>query len=98
MLKSFSSRKSSPNRTPLKKLTKVQSLLDPSRLRPPPLSGTDCGGGMIGQIRTSNIQPNITLAMQNEEIHQRTTTTTTSIIDENEIISISQYEDDSSVV
>lgn len=39
MLKSLNnSRKSSPSRTPAKKQQKMQSLLDPSRLRPPPLS------------------------------------------------------------
>lgn len=39
LLKSLStSRKSSPNRTPVKKQQKLQSLLDPSRLRPPLLS------------------------------------------------------------
>lgn len=36
LLKSFNSRKSSPNRTPQKQKEKNRNLLDPSKLRPPP--------------------------------------------------------------
>lgn len=58
-LKSFpNSRKTSPSRTPVKKQTKMHSLLDPSRLRPPPLTtasiidssdGSNCGR-IIGNV------------------------------------------------
>lgn len=36
LLKSFNSRKSSPNKTPQKQKEKNRNLLDPSKLRPPP--------------------------------------------------------------
>lgn len=75
MLKTFSnSRKSSPNRTPVKKQTKMQSLLDPSRLRPPPI--TSIGGN---DTITSNTRMNLSLGVhlqqdlqdfENEEIEQ----------------------------
>lgn len=58
MIRAFaSSRKSSPNRTPVKKLaSKNQSLLDPSRLRPPPITTSAAGLG-------SNNRLNITLGL-----------------------------------
>lgn len=42
------SRKSSPSRTPLKKQAKIPSLLDPSRLKPPPTQIGSSGGGGNG--------------------------------------------------
>ena len=78
MLKSFSnSRKSSPNRTPVKKqTTKVQSLLDPSRLRPPPMTSPS-----TGEIIGPNTRINIALGLQQQE--------NTIPADSNEILSIS---------
>lgn len=101
MLKNFSnSRKSSPNRTPVKKQTKVQSLLDPSRLRPPP--SQNC----IGNVLSTNTRINYGLGLQhqqqddshqNEQQSAQKTQNTqreqqqeiTLHLDENEILSIS---------
>lgn len=89
MLKSFSnSRKSSPNRTPVKKQSKMQSLLDPSRLRPPPMSGGGIGAGGITGSETGNQNARLNLSLgvqlQHQQQHQQD-------LDENEILSISQY-------
>lgn len=93
MLKTFSnSRKSSPNRTPVKKQTKVQSLLDPSRLRPPP---PQSGGG---NLLSTNTRINYGLGMQQQpnppqnqstEQSQRPPQNITLQLDANEIMSIS---------
>ncbi|KAL9922744.1 protein C1orf43 homolog [Glossina fuscipes fuscipes] len=48
-LRSFNSRKTSPARTP-KKTNKIPSLLDPSRLKPPPAT-------MSGRLTTCHLQP-----------------------------------------
>ncbi|KAI9579382.1 hypothetical protein GQX74_004854 [Glossina fuscipes] len=48
-LRSFNSRKSSPARTP-EKTNKIPSLLDPSRLKPPPAT-------MSGRVTTCHLQP-----------------------------------------
>lgn len=78
MLKSLNnSRKSSPSRTPIKKQQKMQSLLDPSRLRPPPLSP------IPGTNENSRINLSLGVQLQN---------------DENEIMSISQIQGESSIV
>jgi len=62
-LKAFSnSRKSSPSRTPVKKQTKVQSLLDPSRLRPPPMISP-----RSGDLLSPNTRLNIALSMQQDQ-------------------------------
>lgn len=55
------SRKSSPSRTPVKKQTKVQSLLDPSRLRPPPITSPSSG-----DLLSPNTRLNIALSMQQD--------------------------------
>ncbi|XP_062564241.1 protein C1orf43 homolog isoform X2 [Armigeres subalbatus] len=89
MLKSFSnSRKSSPNRTP-KKQSKMQSLLDPSRLRPPPMGGAGVGGeigGRGGDGGNHNARLNLSLGVQLQHQQQQQ-----QELDENEILSISQY-------
>lgn len=104
MIKSFGpNRKSSPSRTPLKKqITKNQSLLDPSRLRPPPLLSPGimgAGGDMIG----SNNRLNITLGLgqpaqqqqsvmqQQQQVRRRNGdgTPNNTSDDDNEILSIS---------
>lgn len=54
------SRKSSPSRTPVKKQTKVPSLLDPSRLKPPPTKISSSGGGGGGGGDGANTQSNTT--------------------------------------
>lgn len=78
MLKSFShSRKSSPSRTPVKKQSKMQSLLDPSRLRPPPMSGSH------PDERRLNLSLGVQLQHQQQQQQPD--------LDENEILSISQY-------
>ncbi|XP_055606493.1 protein C1orf43 homolog isoform X1 [Uranotaenia lowii] len=95
MLKSFTnSRKSSPNRTPVKKQSKMQSLLDPSRLRPPPMgatagvntgiapNSTDIGN----QTARMNLSLGVQLQQQQQQLRQHEPE-----IDENEILSISQY-------
>uniref|UniRef100_A0A1Q3FEG4 Putative nice-3 family member n=2 Tax=Culex tarsalis TaxID=7177 RepID=A0A1Q3FEG4_CULTA len=83
MLKSFShSRKSSPSRTPVKKQSKMQSLLDPSRLRPPP-----AGSGVVGSgTDNQNARLNLSLGVQLQHQQQQQPD-----LDENEILSISQY-------
>lgn len=81
MLKSYS-RKSSPNRTPVKKQIKVQSLLDPSRLRPPPPQG---GGGNVLSTNT-RINYGLGVGMQQEQPPQRQNIVLQ--LDENEIMSI----------
>lgn len=97
MLKSYSnSRKSSPNRTPVKKQTKVQSLLDPSRLRPPP-PNTICPGGNLLSTNT-RINYGLGVGMQDDtdlsqsppvqEQQLRPRQTISLHLDENEILSI----------
>lgn len=95
MLKSFgASRKSSPSRTPLKKqLTKNQSLLDPARLRPPPLMSPGTGSELLSG---SNNRLNITLGLQQQQQQQQAQQRrladgdlTNSADEENEILSIS---------
>ncbi|XP_039432070.1 protein C1orf43 homolog isoform X1 [Culex pipiens pallens] len=83
MLKSFShSRKSSPSRTPVKKQSKMQSLLDPSRLRPPPAGA---GGGVVGaDNQTARLNLSLGVQLQHQQQQQPD-------LDENEILSISQY-------
>lgn len=106
-LKTFSSsRKSSPSRTPVKKQTKVPSLLDPSRLKPPPtqLSTTANIGNLLG----TNSRINYGLGIQsqrdahspnsqptNEQEPQSPPRNITIHLDANEIITITP---DSSVI
>lgn len=87
MLKTFSnSRKSSPSRTPVKKQTsKVQSLLDPARLRPPPMTSPS-SGELIGP---NNTRMNIALGLQQQHDQQGV---------EDEIMSISFSGGESSLV
>lgn len=100
-LKNFSnSRKSSPSRTPVKKQTKVQSLLDPSRLRPPPTQ-TASSASNIGNVLGANTRINYGLGIRNQseqlvtngqqanERAQSPPQNTTLHLDANEIISIS---------
>ncbi|XP_050083254.1 protein C1orf43 homolog [Anopheles aquasalis] len=91
MLKSYSSsRKSSPNRTPVKKHSKMQSLLDPARLRPPPVAltaGTDGGTDTM----TGNTRMNLSLAVQLQQQQQQQQQFQQPELEENEILSISQY-------
>lgn len=67
--KNTNSCKSSPSRTPVKKQSKMQSLLDPSRLRPPP-PGKDSseknekGERKVFESSTSNAQLNLSLGVQ----------------------------------
>lgn len=62
-IKTFNnSRKSSPSRTPVKKLSKIQPLLDPSRLRPPP---AHMGGNL--ETRNSNTRLNMNLGLQQQQ-------------------------------
>lgn len=64
-LKTFSnSRKSSPSRTPVKKQTKVQSLLDPSRLKPPPTQVSTTSN--IGNLLSTNSRINYGLGIQSQ--------------------------------
>ncbi|XP_058822880.1 protein C1orf43 homolog isoform X2 [Topomyia yanbarensis] len=87
MLKTFTnSRKSSPSRTPVKKQSKMQSLLDPSRLRPPPMSAVG-GGGVGGDTGNQNARLNLSLGvhLQQQQLQQH------EDLAENEILSISQY-------
>lgn len=86
MIKSYSSRKSSPNRTPVKKQIKVQSLLDPSRLRPPPPQN------VAGNMLSANTRINYGVGVGMQP-HQDITLQ----LDENEILSI-PAPPDSSVV
>ncbi|XP_053679974.1 protein C1orf43 homolog [Anopheles nili] len=87
MLKSFSSsRKSSPNRTPVKKHSKMQSLLDPARLRPPPVA---LAPGNAGDTMISNTRMNLSLAVQLQQQQQQQFQQPE--LEENEILSISQY-------
>ncbi|CAD7089527.1 unnamed protein product [Hermetia illucens] len=101
MLKSFSnSRKTSPSRTPVKKQTKMHSLLDPSRLRPPPLNSSlgslsslgGGGGGAAGgdgksQLHQSKV--NLTLGLQQGNASNLTNLQSVELDDDNEILSIS---------
>lgn len=93
MLKSYSnSRKSSPNRTPVKKQTKVQSLLDPSRLRPPPPNSIGTGPGNMLSTNT-RINYSLGAGMQDQystqpPSQQQSRQTITLHLDENEILSI----------
>lgn len=65
-MKNFSnSRKSSPSRTPVKKQAKVQSLLDPSRLKPPPTQVTGNENILTNALGT-NTRINYGLSMQNQ--------------------------------
>lgn len=84
MLKTFSnSRKSSPNRTPVKKQIKVQSLLDPSRLRPPPPQSG------VGNVLSTNSRINYGLGVgMQQDGHQQQRQNITLQLDENEILSI----------
>lgn len=85
LLKSYgNTKKSSPSRTPNKKHTKMHSLLDPSRLRPPPISSR-VNAGENNQSRI-----NLTLGLQQQQ-NQRPPQI---IDDENEIICVSQYHGD----
>lgn len=64
-LKTFSSsRKSSPSRTPVKKQTKVQSLLDPSRLKPPPTQVSSTSN--MGNLLSANSRINYGLGIQSQ--------------------------------
>lgn len=76
-----SSRKSSPSRTPVKKQTKVPSLLDPSRLKPPPTQIASSGGGGTNTTSTTasnllgpNSRINYGLGMQNQQRDSHLTT------------------------
>lgn len=84
MLKTFSnSRKSSPSRTPVKKQkTKVQSLLDPARLRPPPMTSP-----RTGELIGPNTRMNIAVGLQQQQ--QQHLRRSDDDEDENEIMSIS---------
>lgn len=65
-LKTFSSsRKSSPSRTPVKKQTKVPSLLDPSRLKPPPTQVSTASN--IGNLLSNNSRINYGLGIQSQQ-------------------------------
>ncbi|XP_075169022.1 uncharacterized protein LOC142241155 [Haematobia irritans] len=71
-LKSFnSSRKSSPARTP-KKSNKIPSLLDPSRLKPPPVSATRGVGGQLstGPCEGHHSKVNLTLGLQGRDMDE----------------------------
>lgn len=97
LLKNFSnSRKSSPSRTPIKKQAKVQSLLDPSRLKPPPTQVAS-GGNIMTNALGTNTRINYGLSMQNASESneqepnetERTSPQNFSLqLDANEIISI----------
>jgi hypothetical protein len=83
MLKTFTnSRQQSPNhRTPVKKQIKMQSLLDPARLRPP-MNNQQC------DTMTPNARINLSLGLglqDHLDDHE---------LGENEILSISQYHGD----
>ncbi|XP_055704888.1 protein C1orf43 homolog [Phlebotomus papatasi] len=84
-LKNFcNSRKSSPSRTPVKKQqTKMQSLLDPSRLRPPPMAPTG--------LSESNARINLSLGvqLQQQQLDQ------IGDLGENEILTVPQFHDES---
>ncbi|XP_059622958.1 protein C1orf43 homolog [Phlebotomus argentipes] len=79
-MKNFcNSRKSSPSRTPVKKQqTKMQSLLDPSRLRPPPL------------LSESNARINLSLGvqLQQQQLDQ------IGDLGENEILAVPHFHDE----
>lgn len=108
-MKTFSSsRKSSPSRTPVKKQTKVQSLLDPSRLKPPPATQVSSGGGGgAGSMLSPNSRINYGLGIQSQrdaltttgqqssEQEQSPPQSITLHLDANEIIAVSP---DSSVI
>lgn len=94
MLKTFSgSRKSSPHRTPVKKQIKVPSLLDPSRLRPPPpmIGSVGSVGSGINSLST-NTRINYGLSMQQQNDSSESTQSTQNVtlqLDEDEIMTIS---------
>ncbi|XP_055904942.1 protein C1orf43 homolog [Eupeodes corollae] len=72
-LKSFSnSRKTSPSRTP-KKQTKMHSLLDPSRLRPPPLSTDPNSTVVVGgsELSGQHSKVNLTLGLHSHHIQDQ---------------------------
>ncbi|XP_055856542.1 protein C1orf43 homolog [Episyrphus balteatus] len=72
-LKSFSnSRKTSPSRTP-KKQTKMHSLLDPSRLRPPPLNTDPNSPVVVGgsELSGQHSKVNLTLGLQSHHIQDQ---------------------------
>ncbi|GAB0087903.1 protein C1orf43 homolog [Sergentomyia squamirostris] len=83
-LKNFcNSRKSSPSRTPVKKQqTKMQSLLDPSRLRPPPMTTTG--------LSESNTRINLSLGvqLQQQQLDQ------IGDLGENEILTVPQFHEE----
>lgn len=98
-MKTYSnSRKSSPSRTPQKKPNKVPSLLDPSRLKPPP-TGLSSSTGNIGSVLGTNSRINYGLGIQSqgraESEHQSLNRSqsppqnVTLHLDANEIISVS---------
>lgn len=97
MLKSFShSRKSSPSRTPVKKQSKMQSLLDPSRLRPPPASvggggGGGGAGGVAGDNQNARLNLSLGVQLQHQQQQRQQQRDLQPDLDENEILSISQY-------
>lgn len=106
-LKTFSSsRKSSPSRTPVKKQTKVPSLLDPSRLKPPPTQISTTTN--IGNMLSTNSRINYGLGIQSQRDSHSTNSQTTNEqeqqspprnitlhLDANEIITVTP---DSSVI
>ncbi|KFB37513.1 AGAP004471-PA-like protein [Anopheles sinensis] len=91
MLKSYSSsRKSSPNRTPVKKQSKMQSLLDPARLRPPPVALTT-GGGTDTVMSNTRMNLSLAVQLQQQQQQQQQQQFQQHDLEENEILSISQY-------
>uniref|UniRef100_A0A1I8QBL8 Uncharacterized protein n=1 Tax=Stomoxys calcitrans TaxID=35570 RepID=A0A1I8QBL8_STOCA len=73
-LKEFhSSRRSSPARTP-KKSNKIPSLLDPSRLKPPPVSATRAVGGQLAsgpcELTGHHSKVNLTLGLQGRDMDE----------------------------
>uniref|UniRef100_A0AAG5D0A1 Uncharacterized protein n=1 Tax=Anopheles atroparvus TaxID=41427 RepID=A0AAG5D0A1_ANOAO len=91
MLKSYSSsRKSSPNRTPVKKQSKMQSLLDPARLRPPPVALT-AGSGTDTVISNTRMNLSLAVQLQQQQQQQQQQQFQQHDLEENEILSISQY-------
>uniref|UniRef100_A0A1B0CQU9 Uncharacterized protein n=1 Tax=Lutzomyia longipalpis TaxID=7200 RepID=A0A1B0CQU9_LUTLO len=84
-LKNFcNSRKSSPSRTPVKKQqTKMQSLLDPSRLRPPPM--------VPSGLTESNTRINLSLGVQ---LQQQQQLDQVGDLGENEILTVPQFHEE----
>lgn len=102
-MKTFSSsRKSSPSRTPVKKQTTVQSLLDPSRLKPPPTQVSS--GNMLSAnsrinyglgIQSQRDSLTVTSQQPSNDQEQSPPQNITLHLDANEIITVSP---DSSVI